>query len=72
MTAKRLLFKQCRKKIGTQALVASELNISTVYIRMIENGTFTPGRDLMFRISERFGKSAEELFPDYFDKIKVI
>ncbi|SLJ92782.1 MULTISPECIES: helix-turn-helix transcriptional regulator [unclassified Paenibacillus] len=71
MAAKRSLFRQCREQIGSQALVASELKISTVYVRMIENGTFTPGRDLMFRIAQHFGKTEKELFPDYFDKIKV-
>ncbi|MNC08861.1 helix-turn-helix protein [compost metagenome] len=72
MAMKRKLFRECRKQIGTQSLVASELEISTVYLRMIENGTFTPGRDLMFRISQRFGKPERELFPDYFSDIKVI
>jgi len=52
---KRELFSQLRKKKGTQAKVASENGISTVYLRMIENGTYTPGRDLMFRLSDYFG-----------------
>jgi len=66
--AKRELFRQLRKDKGTQAKVADELGISTVYLRMIENGTFTPGRDLMFRLSHYFGVPVEELFPDYFEK----
>lgn len=69
---KRQVFYTCRKSKGTQAKVASDLGISTVYVRMIENGTFIPGRDLMFTFSEYFGKPVEELFPDYFDKIRVI
>ncbi|MGG3452515.1 helix-turn-helix transcriptional regulator [Paenibacillus rhizolycopersici] len=71
-SAKRQLFYTCRKSKGTQSDVASQLGISTVYVRMIENGTFTPGRDLMFRFSDYFGKPVEELFPDYFDKISAI
>lgn len=70
--AKRKLFYQCRKSKGTQSLVASELGISTVYVRMIENGTFTPGRDLMFKISNYFEKPVEELFPDYFDNLTLV
>jgi len=65
---KRELFSQLRKKKGTQAKVASENGISTVYLRMIENGTYTPGRDLMFRLSDYFGVPVEKLFPDYFKK----
>jgi len=52
--------------------VATELGISTVYVRMIENGTFTPGRDLMFKISGYFDQPIEKLFSDYFDKLSVI
>lgn len=61
---KRAFFSECRKKVGTQAHVAQENNISTVYLRMIENGTFTPGRDLMFKLSRYFKQPIEKLFPD--------
>lgn len=71
-SAKRHLFYICRKSKGTQSKVATDLNISTVYVRMIENGTFTPGRDLMFRFSDYFAKPVEELFPDYFADIRVV
>lgn len=71
MATKRETLASCRKDIGTQKQVASQIGISTVYLRMIENGTFTPGRDLMFKFSEFFGKSIEDLFPDYFTKGKV-
>lgn len=71
-SAKRELFYTCRKSKGTQSRVASDLGISTVYVRMIENGTFTPGRDLMFKFSEYFGEPVESLFPDYFDNIRVV
>jgi len=66
-SAKRLVFAECRKKKGTQSKVAKELGISAVYVRKIENGTHTPGRDLMFRFSKYFGLPAETLFPDYFE-----
>lgn len=65
---KRQTLASLRKEIGTQAQVASQIGISTVYLRMIENGTFTPGRDLMFKFEKFFDKSIEELFPDYFRK----
>lgn len=70
--AKRELLRRLRKEKGTQAKVANELGISAVYLRMIENGTFTPGRDLMFRISSYFGTPVEDLFPDYFEKHDVV
>jgi transcriptional regulator with XRE-family HTH domain len=63
---KRLCFSECRKDKGTQKLVAEENDISEVYVRMIENGTFTPGRDLMIKFSKYFNRSIEELFPDIF------
>ncbi|MGF9644079.1 helix-turn-helix transcriptional regulator [Paenibacillus sp. MABNS29] len=71
-TQKRQFFSECRKQKGTQAKVAEDNNISTVYVRMIENGTFTPGRDLMFRLSKYFVQPAEKLFPDYFEGFLVI
>ncbi|MNR93690.1 helix-turn-helix protein [compost metagenome] len=71
-SAKRRLFYECRKSKGTQSLVASELGISTVYVRMIENGTFTPGRDLMFKFSNYFNEPVENLFPDYFDNFSLV
>lgn len=67
MSKKRQFFYECRKLKGTQSQVAVDNNISTVYLRMIENGTFTPGRDLMFRLSNYFNQPTEKLFPDYFD-----
>jgi Predicted transcriptional regulators len=66
MAHKREFFSECRKKKGTQKIVAQENNISEVYLRMIENGTFTPGRDLMFQLSRYFQEPIEKLFPDYF------
>lgn len=66
MIKKRHFFSDCRKKKGTQAKVAKDLGISTVYVRLIESGTFKPGRDLMIRISIYFGEPLEKLFPDIF------
>ncbi|MEK8132936.1 helix-turn-helix transcriptional regulator [Paenibacillus filicis] len=66
-TKKRNYFSSCRKNKGTLSLVASELGISTVYLRMIENGTFKPGRDLMIRLSHYFDEPLEKLFPDLFE-----
>ncbi|MCY7869601.1 helix-turn-helix domain-containing protein [Bacillus spizizenii] len=66
MSKKRLYFANCRKAKGTQKYVAQENGISTVYLRMIENGTYTPGRDLMFQLCCYFDQPAEKLFPDYF------
>ena len=64
---KREFFSDCRKKTGTQKKVASDLGISTVYLRMIENGTFIPGRDLMFKMNKYFGQPIEKIFPDLFE-----
>ncbi|CDX01254.1 Helix-turn-helix [Desulfitobacterium hafniense] len=65
MIKKRLFFSECRKKKGTQKTVAKDLGISEVYVRMIENGTFSPGRDLMFKIARYFSEPIEKLFPDF-------
>ncbi|WP_438497113.1 helix-turn-helix transcriptional regulator [Paenibacillus sp. IHBB 3054] len=71
MKKKRVRFTELRKQKGTQAKVAEANNISNVYLRMIENGTFTPGRDLMFRLANYFEEPAESLFPDFFEKLEV-
>jgi transcriptional regulator with XRE-family HTH domain len=72
MANKREHLQQLRKRKGTQSKVAAENGISTVYLRMIENGTFTPGRDLMFKLSNYFGESPEGLFPDYFQRASIV
>lgn len=71
-SVKRELFRTCRKSKGTQSAVALQLGISTVYLRKIESGVELPGRDLMFRISNHFDKTVEELFPDYFANSEVV
>lgn len=65
--AKRKMFSELRKSKGTQKKVAMDNNISTIYIRKIENGELTPGRDLMFKLADYFEKPAEQLFPDFFE-----
>lgn len=72
MKKKRELFSQLRKEKGTQAKVAKENGISVVYVRMIENGTFTPGRDLMFQFERYFETPVEKLFSDYFEQANAI
>lgn len=72
MKNKRLYFSECRKRKGTQKMVAKDLGVSEVYVRMIENGTFTPGRDLMFKIARYFSEPIEKLFPDFCQEEKVI
>lgn len=64
-TNKRTFLSLCRKAKGTQKQVAAELGISEVYLRMIENGTHLPGRDLMFKMAAYFGQPIEKLFPDF-------
>ena len=64
MTNKREFFSECRKKKGSQKEVAKDMGKSEVYIRLIENGTFPPGRDLMFRFQDYFGEPMQKLFPD--------
>ncbi|MEK4512894.1 helix-turn-helix domain-containing protein [Paenibacillus sp. FSL K6-2524] len=64
---KREFFSDCRKEKGERKQVATDLDISIVYLRMIENGTFKPGRDLMIRMSQYFDRPLELLFPDVFD-----
>jgi DNA-binding XRE family transcriptional regulator len=70
MTKKRVFFAECRRKKGTQKAVANEIGISEVYLRMIENGTFTPGRDLMFKLCEYFNEPIINLFPDLYQNLK--
>ncbi|EHQ92102.1 helix-turn-helix transcriptional regulator [Desulfosporosinus youngiae] len=66
MQKRRNFFSACRKKKGKQKEVAKDLGISEVYVRMIENGTFNPGRDLMFKMSRYFDEPIEILFPDLY------
>ncbi|MDQ7095006.1 helix-turn-helix transcriptional regulator [Desulfosporosinus sp. PR] len=56
-----------RKALGrTQKLVAIELGISEVYLRKIEAGECSPGRDLMYRIECYYSVDMRKLFSDIF------
>ncbi|WP_213524244.1 helix-turn-helix transcriptional regulator [Paenibacillus sp. J31TS4] len=66
MAKKRQQLITCREAKGSRDSVCSELGISKVYLRMIENGTMKPGRDLMIRFSTYYDRPLEVLFPDLF------
>ncbi len=68
---KRIFFCECRKRRGTQKEVADDLGITESYVRNIENGIFSPGRELMFKIGAYFGEPVEKLFPDIYQKYYV-
>ncbi|EGW37074.1 helix-turn-helix transcriptional regulator [Desulfosporosinus sp. OT] len=70
MNNARLTFKAMRKLKGTQAKVAKDVGISEIYVRKIEGGAFTPGRDLMFKLAQYFDIDEKVLFPDYFESMK--
>jgi transcriptional regulator with XRE-family HTH domain len=70
MKNQRMTFKDLRKQMGTQAKVAKDIGISEIYVRKIENGIFTPGRDLMFKFVRYFNVDEKMLFPDYFETIQ--
>jgi len=61
-----VLIEARKNKKLSRELVSRELNISTVYLRKLENGTSKPGRDLMVRMENYYGLSVRELFPDIF------
>ncbi len=69
MLKKRELLISLRIHKGSRAQIAAELGISEVYLRLLENGTFKPGRSTMIRIACYFGVSAEVLFPDLFTEV---
>ncbi|GEO27056.1 hypothetical protein AAC03nite_28410 [Alicyclobacillus acidoterrestris] len=66
MAQRRHLLTELRKAKGTLQDVSSELGISKTYLRMIENGTHKPGRDVMIRMSNYFKQPMSALFPDLF------
>lgn len=72
MAKRRSQLIACREQIGDRQQVASELDISVVYLRMIETGALKPGRDLMLRISNYFNKPLEYLFPDLFTQDRSV
>lgn len=60
------LVNERNKRELTQAKVAKDVGISTVYLRKLEAGTENPGRDTMIALSVYYNVPAEELFPDLF------
>lgn len=64
---RRIVLIEARKsKNLTRDFVSKELNISSVYLKKLENGTSKPGRDLMVRLEHYYGVSVRALFPDIF------
>ncbi|MET3937219.1 transcriptional regulator with XRE-family HTH domain [Paenibacillus sp. PvP094] len=60
----RLVLKNCRKSKGTQREVATDLGITEVHWREIENGKSVPGTRLLFKICNYLGENVYVLFPD--------
>lgn len=67
MATRRQKLTEVRKERGDLGTVAAELQISKTYLRLLENGTHKPGRDVMIRISLYFNQPASVLFPDVFN-----
>jgi DNA-binding XRE family transcriptional regulator len=61
---KRERFKQSRRLKGTQNEVGLAMGVTGTMIRFIENGNATPSGKLMIKLSNYFGVSVNELFPD--------
>lgn len=61
-------FKQLRKCHGTQNEVGAAVGVTGTMIRYIENGYATPSGKLMLKLSNFFGVSVNELFPDIAEK----
>lgn len=60
----RARFKQLRRAKGTQNKVGAAVGVTGTMIRYIENGNATPSGKLMIKLSNYFGVSVNELFPD--------
>lgn len=60
-------FKQLRKLKGTQDKVGQDNGVTGTTIRYIENGYVIPSGKLMIRLSNYFGETIKELFPDIAD-----
>ncbi|MGN7457864.1 helix-turn-helix transcriptional regulator [Paenibacillus pasadenensis] len=59
--------RRLREERGPRERIADDLEISKVYLRMIETGQLTPGRDLLIRFGVYFDRPLDELFPDLFE-----
>lgn len=65
MKRERLIHERTKRN-KTRRVVAEELDISLIYLRKLESGDANPGRDLMFKFSEYYGRGIKILFPDLF------
>ncbi|MDX5091645.1 helix-turn-helix transcriptional regulator [Lactobacillus crispatus] len=54
------------RKDKTQIQAAKEIAVSVNYLRKLELGIESPGRDTMFCIARYYGVSERILFPDLF------
>lgn len=50
----------------TQQELAEKLGISTVYVRKLEKGVVSPGRETLVKYERFFEVDMKELFPDIF------
>lgn len=60
----RPLLKKRRAECGSQRKVATDLDITEIHMRHIENGYADPSSKLMFKMGSYFGESVYDLFPD--------
>ncbi|MNJ63078.1 helix-turn-helix protein [compost metagenome] len=60
----RMTLINLRQKKGSQRKIASDLNITDTYLRMLEKGQATPSVDLLFRIAHYFGIDVYLCWPD--------
>lgn len=65
MKRERLTLERQKKKKNRRE-VATELDISEVYVRSLENGNVKPGRDTMLKFEIYYKVSMKKLFPDIF------
>lgn len=67
MMTKRTRLIEERNRMGkTQQQVAADLGVSEVYIRKLESGVSSPGRDMMIRLQRYYKSPLKKLFPDLF------
>lgn len=65
------LIQERKKRNKSRAKIAYALDISEVYVRKIENGQASPGREVLVRFSNYYGLGVKLLFPDLFSATDV-
>lgn len=65
MKRERMIMER-KKRRKTQQEVAVDLGISQVYVRKLESGTVSPGRNTMIKFENYYGLGSKKLFPDIF------